>query len=140
MVEALSRPSRPVRRLLELAEGWSTLSVDDLPPLPAYRTAKQLGPDELDALVAAYQAGSTVYELGTQFGINRETVGKHLRACGVDTTPPGLRPEHVPTAARLYEAGQSLAIIAERFGTTANTVRNRLMEMGVVMRKPWERG
>lgn len=108
--------------------------------MPTYRIAKQLTSDELEALVAAYQAGSTVYELGAQFGINRETVGKHLRACGVDTTPPGLRPEDVPTAARLYGTGQSLAIIAERFGTTANTVRNRLMEIGVVMRKPWERG
>jgi predicted DNA binding protein len=126
--------------LLALAEQWSTASADDLPPLPTCRTAKQLSPDELKALVTAYKAGSTVYELAAQFGIHRATVGQRLRAQGVDTKPPGLYPEDIATAIALYQAGYSLASIAERFGTTASTVQRRLVEMGVVMRKPWERG
>ena len=76
-------------------------------------------------------------ELGGLFGINAKTVGKHLRARGIDTTPPGLAPEHVPTAIHLYEdQGWSLARIADRFGTTSNTVWRRLLEAGVTMRDP----
>lgn len=129
-----------VRRLLDLAGQWSPAAVDDLPPLPTYRTARQLTPNELDALVIAYQAGGTVYELAAQFGINRKTVGKHLRALGVDTTPPGLQPEDIGTVIELYRAGHSLASIAARFGTSAGTIHTRLLGAGVVMRKPWERG
>ncbi|HEY7489088.1 MAG TPA: hypothetical protein VH912_31915 [Streptosporangiaceae bacterium] len=104
-----------------------------------YKTARQLRPAEIDRLVAEYRAGRTVYELGTRFGIHRATVGQHLRARGIDTTPPGLHSDDVPEAAKLYRAGLSLARIAKRFGTTDNTVLARLREAGVVMRKPWER-
>jgi DNA-directed RNA polymerase specialized sigma24 family protein len=125
---------------LALAEQWSTASADDLPPLPTCRTAKQLSPDELKALVTAYKAGSTVYELAAQFGIHRATVGQRLRAQGVDTTPLALLPEDVRVAIKLYRAGQSTASIAERFHVSADTVRSQLIKAGVVMRRPWERG
>jgi DNA-directed RNA polymerase specialized sigma24 family protein len=105
----------------------------------SYRTARQLKPAELDELVMAYAAGATVFELGDRFGIDRRTVGKHLRGRGVDTTPPGLDPEDVSAAAELYREGWSLLRIAEKFGTTASTVRRRLLEIGLRMRKPWER-
>ncbi|HEX5120074.1 MAG TPA: hypothetical protein VFW65_33210 [Pseudonocardiaceae bacterium] len=101
---------------------------------------RQLRPQELDKLEAQYRAGATVYQLAEQFGINRVTVGKHLRRRGVDTTPPGLHPDDVPQAVELYRQGWSLARIGEKFGTTASTARSRLIEAGVGMRAPWERG
>jgi transposase-like protein len=99
---------------------------------------RQLRSYELDELEVAYQAGATVYQLAERFGINRVTVGKHLRRRGVDTTPPGLHPDSVPRAAELYRQGWSLARIGQEFGTTASTVRSRLIETGVRMRAPWE--
>jgi len=102
------------------------------------RTARQLPAAALDHLVATYHDGATVYELAKQFGIHRATVGKHLRARGVDTTPPGLAAGDVPTAAALYRQGWSLARIGERYRTTAGTVRTRLLEVRVPMRRPWE--
>ncbi|MCA1604115.1 MAG: hypothetical protein LC775_01195 [Acidobacteria bacterium] len=92
---------------------------------------------DLDHLVAAYHDGATVYDLARQFGIHRTTVGKHLRARGVYTTPLALVPGDVPVAADLYRHGWSLARIAEKYGTTAGTVRTRLLEVGVRMRRPW---
>jgi predicted transcriptional regulator len=97
---------------------------------------RQLQPADIDELMKIYEAGATVYELAEQFSINRKTVGKHLRARGVDTKPPGLHPDDVPAAAELYQAGWPLSRLAEKFDTTANTVRARLLEVGVVMRDP----
>ncbi len=75
-----------------------------------------------------------MYELGELYGINRQTVGKHLRQRGVDTRAPGLAPEDVGAAAVLYQRGWSLADIADRFDTLPNTVRSRLKEKGITMR------
>jgi hypothetical protein len=100
---------------------------------------RQLRPAEVDQLVSAFGAGSTVKALAAQFGIHRVTVGQHLRARGIDTKPPGLAPDDVPAAATLYRAGWSLARIGEKFGTTDDTVRAYLLKVGVRMRAPHER-
>jgi hypothetical protein len=142
VVEALAHRSIQVRRLLERASTWPSAAQGNAACLPGthYRTARQLRPVEVDELVQGYEAGATVFQLGDRFGIDRRTVGKHLRARGIDTTPPGLRPDDIPRAAELYRAGWSLARISREFDTTHMTVRARLLEAGVVMRTPWERG
>ena len=57
-------------------------------PKPASSTVKQrqrrLQPDEIDQLVAAYQAGASTYGLADQFGITRHTVAAHLNRRGVE--------------------------------------------------------
>jgi DNA-binding NarL/FixJ family response regulator len=133
VIEALANPSRPVRRLLKMAEAWPT-GLPDAPQPVAYQTARQLRPAEVDELVKAYEKGETTQELGKRFGVYRATVGRHLRARGVDTTPPALTPEKVQEAARLYREGWTLARIANRYGVGANTVRTHLMASGVKMR------
>jgi DNA invertase Pin-like site-specific DNA recombinase len=120
--------------MLDLVQTWPDLPICDAHHASARRTARQLRPAEVDELVAAYQAGGRVRGLAARFSISRGTVGKHLRARGIDTKPPGLHPDDVPEATRLYRAGWPLARIAEKFGTTADTVRRRLVEVGVRMR------
>jgi hypothetical protein len=135
LLQALANPSSQVRRLFELAESWpGSLHVGEAGASPTCRVARQLRPDEVDELVVTYEAGGTVYKLATQFGIHRKTVGKHLRARGIDTTPPGLHPDDVPEAVELYRSGWSLAKIAKKFGTSNNPVRRCLVDAGVVMR------
>jgi DNA-directed RNA polymerase specialized sigma24 family protein len=97
-------------------------------------TARQLGADQTQALIAAYRAGSTVYQLGDRFGIDRRTVGKILTRNGVQTKHPGLTDADIDQAAQLYEDGWSLARIGGRLGVTATTVHRRLRERGVAMR------
>lgn len=145
VVQALSHPAKTARRLLKLVVTWPNDAAGNAAYLPThhYRTARQLRPVEVDELVQGYVGGATVFELATQFGIDRRTVGQHLRKRGIDTRPPRLRPEDVPDAAELYRSGWSLAKIAHKFGLKASgatTVRRYLLEAGVVMRKPWERG
>ncbi len=99
-------------------------------------TARQLDAGQTQALIDAYQAGATVYQLGPQFGIDRRTVGKILTRNGVQTKHPGLTGENIDWAAQLYEDGWSLARIGEQLGVPATTVHRRLRERGVAMRAP----
>jgi DNA invertase Pin-like site-specific DNA recombinase len=135
-VEALAHPCYPTRRLLELAEAWpENDGGSELVPLPKCRTARQLRPAEIDHLVAAYQSGSSVYELADTFGIHRSTVGRLLRKQGVDTTPPGLDPEQLARAIQLYQSGLSLSTIACKLSVPQSTMREHLLVAGVKMRE-----
>lgn len=134
LIEALSNPSRQVRRLLEMAVTWPDSLPVELPPAVSYKTARQLRPAEVDELVVAYRAGASTRELGVRFGVYRTTVGRHLQARGIDTRAPALRLEDVKAAAELYRAGWTLDKIAKRYSVGNNTVRTHLLAVGVVMR------
>jgi DNA-binding CsgD family transcriptional regulator len=107
-------------------------------PPPAKRRKpgriQRLEPDHVEKLVARYQAGATVYELGDQFGIDRKTVSWTLRRHDVPMRRTGLRPDQVDQAAGLYKEGWSTAQIAERMNTDQRTVQRRLGEQGITMR------
>lgn len=109
VIEALSHASRPVRRMLGIAVTWENVPTAT-PPAPeaSYRTMRQLRPNEIDELVEAYRAGSTIQALASQLRLHRSTVGQHLRARGIDTQPPGLHPDDVPAACKLYRSGDVL--------------------------------
>lgn len=138
-VQALTHPCRSAKRLLKLAEAWPDELPDDLPPATPCKTARQLRPAEIDELVAAYRAGSTVYELAARFEVHRNTIGSHLRARGIDTTPPALPPEDIPVVVKLYQSGCSLAKIAARYNISPHGVSNHLVAAGVVLRGRHER-
>ncbi|MBA0125526.1 helix-turn-helix domain-containing protein [Haloechinothrix sp. YIM 98757] len=106
-------------------------------PSPGLRKpgrVRQLDDAQVRQLVAGYEAGATVYELGDRFGISRQTVGKILKQHGVKMRRGGLTPEQVDEAVQLYEAGWSLARIGGRMNVDPTTVLNRLRDRGVRMR------
>lgn len=96
--------------------------------------ARQLDADQVEELIAGYQAGGTVYELGDRFGIDRRTVSEILHRNEVSMRRRGLSPEQVDEAVRLYEGGWSLARIGQRMGVYPTTVLTRLRERGVQTR------
>jgi predicted HTH domain antitoxin len=97
-------------------------------------TAKQLDAGQVETLIAGYQAGATVYELGDRFSIDRRTVSQILHRHDVPMRRRGLSPEQTDEAVHLYEEGWSLARIGEWMGVDPTTVLNRLRERGVRMR------
>ena len=134
-VEALSKATYQTKRLLEMAVAWpEDLPDETLPAAAACKTARQLKPGELDELVKAYEAGATVFQLATRFGIHRTTVGQHLKARGVDTRPTAFGPGELEEAAALYRSGWALSKIGERFGVAYTTVWRHLRAVGVEMR------
>lgn len=106
---------------------------------PPRRTIKELGADELAAIVSEYQAGATVYEVAERHALNRNSMASVLKRNGVQLRGQGLAGEQIDQAAHLYAAGQSLARIGERFHVDAQTVRRRLIERGVTMRPASQR-
>jgi hypothetical protein len=97
-------------------------------------TARQLAPDQVQELIAGYQAGATVYELGAQFSIERRTISNILHRHGVQMRRRGLSPDQVDEAVRLYESGWSLARIGRKLNVDPTTVHNQLRKRGVQMR------
>lgn len=96
--------------------------------------SKQLQEEQVRELIAAYEAGASVHQLGRRFGIARQTVSKILHRHGVPMRMTGLGGEQIEEAARLYEAGWTLAKISKRMRVSPDTVRLRLIEHGVAMR------
>jgi hypothetical protein len=80
---------------------------------PKPRRARQLDADQVQELIAGYQAGATVYELGDRFGIERRTVSNILHRHQVPMRRRSLSPDQVDTAIHLYHLGWSLARVGQ---------------------------
>ena len=95
----------------------------------------QPGHDHAQQVIAGYQAGATVYELGDQFGIDRKTVSRILQRHNIPMRRTGLSADQVDEAVRLHENGWSTAQIAEHLDsaqrTVQRTVQRRLTERGI---------
>ena|GEM_PF-1320827 len=120
------------RELKELVIVRKRLTTGEMEPVAedhstAQRQVVRLTEAQLDRLVENYLAGKTVYELGRQFGIARQTVSEHLHRRGVPMRRRGLDEAQRPEVLRLRDEGWSLKRLGERFGVDASTVRNALL-------------
>lgn len=107
-----------------------------LPPVERSKPqrARQLDADQIQELIAGYQAGATVYKPGARFGIERRTVSNILKRHDVPMRRHGLCPEQVDDAIHLYNLGWSLARVGKHLGVDHTTVLTRLRERGVPTR------
>jgi hypothetical protein len=123
-------PGRSPRNLLRKLPDPTTPAP---PPVdrPKPRRARQLDANQIQELIAGYQAGATVYELGARFGIERRTVSNILHRHGIPMRRRSLSPEQVDAAIYLYTLGWSLARVGERLGVDPTTILNRLRRRGV---------
>jgi hypothetical protein len=79
-----------------------------------------------NALIEAYTAGTSTYELGRQFGLHRQRVSALLLKRGVE---PRYRVVTSDMAAEMREmraSGQSQSAIAAHFGVARSTVSRSL--------------
>ena len=125
-----------VRALGELREKLPSLAAPEPPSLKRDRPrrARQLGPEQVEQLIAGYRSGATVYELGDRFGIERRTVSTILHRRGVPMRRRGLTPDQVDDAIHLYNLGWSLARVGDHLGVNHTTVLNKLRERGIPTR------
>jgi DNA invertase Pin-like site-specific DNA recombinase len=96
--------------------------------------ARRLNRTEIKNLIAGYRSGSTVYELGSLYRIQRQTVSKILKREGVTLRLQPLTPDQIETARELYLDGLSCRRIADLLQCNDGTVRNALVRLGVTMR------
>lgn len=133
---AYSNIKDQVRALEELREKLPSIDTPEptLVKRDRPRRARQLRADQVEQLIADYQAGATVYELSDRFGIERRTVSTILHRHGVPMRRRGLSPEQVDDAIHLYKLGWSLARVGDHLGVNHTTVLNKLRERGIPTR------
>jgi len=133
---AYYNPKDQVRALEQLREKLPRLAAPEPTPIKGNRPrrARRLGDDQVQQLIAGYQSGSTVYELGDRFGIERRTVSNILQRHGVAMRRRGLSPDQVNDAIHLYNLGWSLARVGQHLGVDHTTVLTRLRERGIPTR------
>jgi DNA-directed RNA polymerase specialized sigma24 family protein len=95
---------------------------------------KYLAHDEIDRLVAAYRAESTILELASDFDCDRKTVIRYLKLNCVETRYRRFTKAEVDELVELYESGMSAPEIGRRVGADPKTVRSRLRERGLQLR------
>lgn len=83
-------------------------------------------------MVAAYEAGATINVVAAEFGVNRETVMRHLHRAGAKLRHQGLDEAGVAKARELYLSGETLA----KVGAAPGTVGRYLRANGVPLRPP----
>lgn len=138
-MELTGRYYNTKHQISELESLLGRLPDTSKPPRPARRcrvpgTARQLESQQVQELIAGYQAGATVYELGERFGIDRRTVSEILHRHDVSMRRRGISAQQIDEAAQLYEEGWSLARIGELMRVDPSTVLARLRERGVRIR------
>jgi hypothetical protein len=107
-------------------------------PRPTLQTPRQvqhrLRPREVDELVAAYQSGSSVYELAKCHRVNRKTVSIILERQGVPRRYRLIEGQQLAVAIKAYESGDSLATIGDKMNVSPYTIRRALLGAGVTIR------
>jgi DNA-binding CsgD family transcriptional regulator len=115
----------------------------DLPDTPASAVrhtksaGRRLRPDELDEVVARYQAGEYARSIASAFEVSPDTVFNHLRRRGVsrNRNTRRLTAREVREAAVQYEAGASFAALGRQYDVARHTVSNQLRGAGVETRQ-----
>jgi lambda repressor-like predicted transcriptional regulator len=104
------------------------------PPRKRPRTAKQLNAEQTAELIIGYQSGTTLRELGKQFGVHSQTASAILRRNGITMRSNGLSEEGQREAERLYASGLSLRRVGERLSVDGETVRQVLRRRMIKLR------
>jgi DNA-directed RNA polymerase specialized sigma24 family protein len=90
--------------------------------------------EEIDAVVAGYQAGLDLNELSSAFGADRRTLANRLEQRGIVRRSRPLTDNQIQEAITLYGEGWSLARIATHLGVYPESVRYRLTRAGIQLR------
>lgn len=103
-------------------------------PTPV-RRARQLRPDEVDALEVRFRETRHLTRAASEFGITRMTAAKLLGERGIDTTRRRMSSAEVQLASDAYLVdGHSAATIGRRLGFAPHTVIKALCAAGVPIR------
>lgn len=130
--------SSPLSRAIRAYRRLDLSRVPEQRPNRAPKRAKWLSETELTRLIDRYSSGATVYELATEYSVDRKTISRHLKAAGIRMRLAPLSIEQVDEATRLYSSGLSLAAVGRELGVHGSTVHLALKQRGFAMRKPWE--
>lgn len=96
---------------------------------------RRLSPQQIQELVARYNAGEDTPALSRAYGISRGGLRKLLIAQGVSFRKQPMTSEDAERAVRLYERGLAIDQVVEQVGYSFSTVRRMLHANGVAVRE-----
>lgn len=99
-------------------------------PTQRYRLTDRFTPDELNQLVARYQAGEMSTALAKESGIAKSTFLRLLAEHGIDARSRGLTPAEEKEILRLRKQGMVIREITKRVGCSYDTARKFLLANG----------
>jgi AraC-like DNA-binding protein len=134
LVRQLSNPRALTRHQDVAAVQGGTPAADGSRQRRPRQLQVRLTDDEVDRVVAGYQAGLTLNELATAFGADRRTLAGWLQQRGVSRRGRRFTATDVDESIRLYRDGWSLAQIGSRFGVYPQSIRYHLQKAGVELR------
>lgn len=89
----------------------------------------------MDAVIADYQAGATLMELGAKYGVSYMTIQRRLVDCGVQLRPrTNVVDRDTPAIAEAYQDGASVPDLAKQFGYSIPTIYKALRAANVPSR------
>ena len=125
----------PLVRAIRAYRGLDLTSATAVKPVAVPKRAKILNASEPERIREKYVAGDvTTAELGQEFGVDRQTVQRKLRAMGVRMYGNALTPDEVERAIELYLGGLPVKKVAQALGRGETGVRNALIRAGVQLR------
>ncbi|MCW2524934.1 MAG: hypothetical protein JWO63_3269 [Frankiales bacterium] len=110
---------------------------EDYPAAAVYRPQTKLQPNQIRALVAAYESGATIQQLTEDHHLHRRTAPAHLQRAAVTIRPKqAANAQQAAEIVSLYQSGLSLRQVSDQTGVAYGSVRNYLLRAGVTMRPP----
>lgn len=95
---------------------------------PVLRRRRHIVGEETEiALVEAYEAGASTYQLGREFGLHRQRVSALLLKKGVEPRYRVVTDEMVAEMRDMRHSGYSQSAIARHFGVARGTVTRALL-------------
>jgi len=138
VVLAYSKQSYLLERLRRTLRAVQTdqRSANEASPnaVKSFKIIQRLRQSEIEALLAAYRAGTPSPQLARQYGIGESSVITLLDTHGVPKRRRLVTPEVARQAIKLYGQGQTLAEVGERLGYNSVTVLNILKRAGIPRR------
>jgi lambda repressor-like predicted transcriptional regulator len=134
--------SNTLDTLIALADGLPEpgLVVPTAAPLLHSARQRHVEGAEVEAIVAAYQGGTSMHELAAQYDLHRHTIAAVLDRAGIGKRPRRLFvASHLEQARQLYVDGWSLMRIGKTLGFDDRTVGRHLNAAGVQLRSPQQR-
>jgi hypothetical protein len=96
---------------------------------------RRLSPQQIEELVARYNAGEDTPALSRAYGISRGGLRKLLLARGVSFRKQSMTPVDAKRVVQVYECGLTIDQVVEQVGYSFSTVRRMLHANGDVVRE-----
>lgn len=132
----LEPPSPP--ELEQLAQQCRMIQPQPFPIEPARVPTKSLrrrfSPQQIEDLVAQYNAGAAIRALSLEYGVSRSGLRQLLQAEGVTLRVQGVTPEDVEKVVQLCGNGLTIRQVVEQIGYSYGTIRKMLHEQDVTLR------